>query len=225
MKKILILVTSLLIMCLPLLAQELIETPTAAAKLFPSKELDMELRFSTELQRLYFQVKATADKADIDDLAHNCFLMPKAARVQGVWLNGKRARFSFIPNLEFSPPLEDIDIMSEKSPARYYILEIGNYAELPDQVEVRIQYYVNMPAFKASTLGQKFTSLSFDQFWYPRQLSRGTDIKFKLTTTPTLRVSLGESLVPYSDQDYKRVHAADFTDDPEEPLNLRITRD
>ncbi|MGI6197978.1 MAG: hypothetical protein ACOYIS_02455 [Candidatus Cloacimonadaceae bacterium] len=225
MKKTLILLTSLLIMCLPLLAQELVEARTAVAKQFPTNVLNMELRFSTELQRLYFQLEAIANKADIDDLAHNGFFLPKTARIQGVWLNGKHIRLSYMPELTFNPPLEDESLLAADSPARFFILEIDDYPGLPEQVEVRINYYINMPPFKASTIGQQFTFLDPDCFWYPRNLSQGTNINFKLITTPRLRLSLGGSLVPYSDHDYKREHTANFTDDPAEPLSLRIIRD
>ena len=85
MRKALLLFTSLLILCLPLLAQEQRELSTPLAKQFPAKELNLELRFSAELQRLYFQVNAIADKASVDESALVGFFLPKAARWQPYW--------------------------------------------------------------------------------------------------------------------------------------------
>ncbi|HPV14985.1 MAG TPA: hypothetical protein PL126_04990 [Candidatus Cloacimonadota bacterium] len=224
MKKSLLLFTALLILCLPLFAQEPSELSTPLAKQFPAKELNLELRFSAELQRLYFQVVAIADKADVDDLAHMGFFLPKAAHIQAMQINNKPTRFRIYSKLTFSPPLEDERILADDSPAQFCVVPLDDYPQFPEQIIVKINYYLDMP-FEANAFGQDCISLSPEEFWYPRNLSQGTDISFKLITIPQMRLSLGENLVPYEDHDFRREHVAKFTDNPAKPLSLRITKD
>lgn len=225
MRKALLLFTSLLILCLPLLAQEQRELSTPLAKQFPAKELNLELRFSAELQRLYFQVNAIADKASVDESALVGFFLPEAARIQAMQIDNKPVRFRIYRNLTFSPPLEDEDILADDSPVRYCVIPMDNYSQFPDQVEIRIDYFLDMPAFEANAFGQECTSLSPEQFWYPRSLSQGTDISLKLITTPYFRLSLGEALIPCKDHDYRREHITKFKDNPNKPLSLTITKE
>ena len=225
MKKALLLFTSLLILCLPLLAQEPSELSTPLAKQFPAKELRLELRFSAELQRLYFQVHAIAEKAHVDESALVGFFLPKAAHIQAMQLNDMPVHFKIFRNLTFSPPLEDEGVLADDSPARYFVIPMDDYAQFPDQVELRLDYYLDMPAFEANPFGQEYTSISPEQFWYPRNLSQGTEISLKLITTPALRLCLGDALIPCKDHDYRREHTAKFTDNPDKPLSLTITKD
>lgn len=227
MRQTLLIAIGLLILCLPLLAQGQNQTPATWAKQFPAKELNLELRYSIELQRLYFQIDALADKADIDNFSLNGFFLPRAARIQGVWINNQPSRFLFVSKLiakNFNPPLEDEQLLADNAASRFHILMMNDFIQYPDQVRIRIQYYLNMPAFKANTLGQLYTALGSDLFWYPRNLSKATNINFKLITTPNLRLSLGDALVPFTDHDFKREHKANFKDDPQEPIGFRLTK-
>ncbi len=228
MKQTLFIILSLLIVCLPLLAQEQIATPPTWAKQFPASEMNLELRYSVEMQRLYFSLRASASKADIDNFSLNGFFLPSDARIQGLWINDQPSRFLFVSNLKpenFNPPLEDDKLLAKNSTARYHILMMNDFLQYPDDVKVRVDYYLNMPAFKSNTLGQLYTVLGADSFWYPRNLSKQTKINFKLVTTPHLRLTLGDAMVPFTDMDYKREHKANFTDSPTEPLAFRLTKD
>lgn len=228
MRKIAILAFILLMICAAVYAQGEAPKQTVWAKVFPATEQNLDIRYSTELQRLYIQVDAKVQKSTIDNFALNGLFLPRNARVQGLWINGKSSKFLFVNNLKpenFNPPLEKPELLDEKGPARYHIMMMNDFADYPDVVPVRIVYYIDMPPLEPNSLDQLFTMLSPETFWYPRYILGTTTVKLKLVTTTFIRLMLGDALVPSSDKDYQREHVAGFRDDPAKPLSFRLMKE
>jgi len=228
MRKIAIAMFVLLMICALGFAQEQPIKQTVWAKHFPATDLSLDMRYSTELQRLYIQVDTQVEKSTIDNFALNGFFMIRNARLQGLWINGKSSKFMFVNNLKpenFNPALEQPQLLEPNSSARYHLIAMNDFADYPDLVHVRIHYYINVPDFQPNSLNQLYTVLEPDTFWYPRNLVSPTNVKMKVTTTTFIRLMLGDALVPYTDTDFQREHTATFRDDPAKPLSFRLMKD
>lgn len=228
MRKIAISMFVLLMVCAVGFAQEQPLKQTVWAKQFPTTDLTLDMRYSTELQRLYMQVDTHVEKSTIDNFALNGFFMPRNARLQGLWINGKSSRFMFVGNLKpenFNPALEQPQMLEDSYPARYHMIPMNDFADYPDLVHIRILYYINVPNFQPNSLNQLYTVLEPDTFWYPRNIVSTTNVKMKVTTTTFIRLMLGDALVPYTDADFQREHIATFRDDPAKPLSFRLMKD
>lgn len=218
----------LLMACSAALAQEQVPKQTLWAKQFPATDLNLDVRYSTELKRLYIQVDTQVAKTAIDNFALNGFFLPRDARIVGLWINGKPSRILFVGKLQpgnFNPAITSADLLSDNSPARYHVMALNGYAEYPDMVKVNLSYYLDMPDFQPNSLNQMYTLLKPDKFWYPRNINVPTNVKIKVVTTTYMRLMLGDALVPFTDKDYMREHVASFRDDPAEPLSFRLTRE
>lgn len=224
MRRIAFLILVLSILCTAAFAQ----SDKVWTKQFPANDISLNMSYSSELQRLYVQVDGTVNKSSIDNFALNGLFLARNARIQGLWINGQLSKVLFVNSLNptnFQPALEQAQLLDSNGLNRYHILALNNFASYPESIPFRLSYYLEIPAFKKGALNQQITSLPPETFWYPKNLLGETHIKFKLITTTYNRVMLGDALVPYTDQDYQRIHAVSFSDEVFPPLTFKLIKE
>lgn len=226
MRKSICLIALLLLLGVGVFAQVIV--PGAKFKLISPAELDLNMFYSTELQRLYVQADFELEKALLDPTQYNGVFLNRDARLQSLTIAGRGEGYYFVNNISpqhFEPELSYPELLKEDNPARFHGLSINNYQNYPDTVHVTLMYYLDLPEFRINEMNKLCSGFEANQYWYPHDLVSSTVVKVKLDTTPFYTLLLGNSFAQFTDKDFKRTHKCTFIAPPDQPVNLRLIKD
>ncbi len=226
MRRLYILIILILMLTVGLWAQK--ESSPLYFRLLESEKYNLDMFYSTELQRLYVQLDFDIPKSSLDPAAHYGVFLIKDALFQNVMISGKFASHYFVNNLvpqHFVPELTKTELLKDDSPAKFYGFTIKDFADLPELVHVRMWYYLTVPVFKIDEMNKLSTYLDAEKFWYPRNFTSSSTVELKLTTTPFMTLLVNNSYAPQTDKQYSRIHNSTFLEIPHQPASVRLIRD
>lgn len=197
-------------------------------KLLAAETYSLDMFYSSELQRMYVQLDFDIPKSALSPDYRYGALLDADAVFQSIEVAGNYENHYRVKNLEpenFAPPQPQAAWLDEKAPARFFGLPLGDWQSLPQKVHFRFWYYTSVDPFTTDSRGVASTGLEPDRFWYPRNTGAASTVQLKLTTTPYMVLRIGENSVTRTDSQYSRVHETTFTENPAEPVALRLIRD
>lgn len=197
-------------------------------KLLEAEEYELDMFYSTELQRLYVQIDFDIPKTEIDPAYHYGVFLERDAQFQSITICGQYSSHYLVNNLmpeHFVPGLTKPELLNWDSPVTFYGLSLANYDNLPETVHFRIWYYLRIPPFKLDETQKLSTGLDASQFWYPRNISTNSTVRLKLTTIPYMTLLVGNSYAAKIDKQYSRIHAITFIETVDQAHSFRLIRD
>ncbi len=216
----------LFLFAIGLVAQE--NTAALKFKLLEADEYDLDMFYSTELQRLYMQVDFEVSKEDLDPQFYYGVFLHKGAQIQAITVSGSFESHYWANNLQpehFDPVLVQPELLVWNSPALFYGIHLNNLAKYPEKPHFRIWYYIEVPPFRLDETNKLTTGLDASEFWYPRSLSKDCTVKITMTTTPYMSLRVGNSFASKLDKQYSRIHTNTYIETPAQPCGFRLIRD
>lgn len=226
MRKYVVLYLVLFLLGLCLFAQEPASAP-AKAKLLPADRMDLDMRYSTEMKRLYVQADFTVAGAKLDTLSYFGVFLNRGAKIQSVTINNRASGHYFMQGLvpdHFDPVLPNAELVASDAPARFHGIVLSNFAQYGETVAFRIMYYLDVPEFAMNDMNMLCAGFAPESFWYPRNVMGRTAVNLNLHTTQFTELMLGNQLVAYKDTGFQRTHSSMFFDMPAQPLAFRLIR-
>jgi len=216
----------LLLLALGLASQE--NTAALRFKLLEAGEYELDMFYSTELQRLYMQVDFELPKNELDPNFHYGVFLHKDAQIQAITVSGSFEAHYWANNLQpehFEPHLVQPELLVWNSPARFFGIHLNNLDKYPETPHFRIWYYVQVPPFRLDETNKLTTGLDAAEFWYPRNLSRETTVQVTMTTTPYMSLRVGDTFASKLDKQFSRTHKNTYIETPSQPCGFRLVRD
>ncbi len=220
-----------LIALLLLLVGGLAAQDTASAlrfKLLESDEYELDMFYSTELQRLYMQVDFDISKSQLDSDYYYGVFLHKDAQMQAIAVSGNYESHYWVDNLQpehFGPELNQPELLVWNSPALFFGIRLSNFAKYPETAHFKIWYYLDVPPFRLDDGNKLSTGLDARDFWYPRNLNQDSKVKLTMTTTPYMSLRVGNSFASNVDKQYSRTHKNTYIETPGQPCGFRLIRD
>ena len=216
----------LLLLTAGLAAQE--SSSAFGFKLLEANEYELDMFYSTELQRLYMQVDFELPKSQLDPSYYYGVFLHKDAQIQAITVSGNFEAHYWVNNLQpehFEPVLIKPELLVWNSPALFYGIHLNNLDKYPDTPHFRIWYYLQIPPFSLDESNKLSTGISSAEFWYPRNLNRESTVSVTMTTTPYMSLMVGNNYASKLDKQYSRIHKNTFVETPNQPCCFRLIRD
>jgi len=216
----------LILLAAGLMAQE--STAALRFKLLEADEYELDMFYSTELQRLYMQVDFELPKSSLDPDYYYGIFLHKDAQIQAITVSGSFEAHYWANNLQpehFEPHLPQPELLVWNSPARFFGIHLNSLKKYPETPHFRIWYYIEVPPFRLDESNKLTTGLDAADFWYPRNISRESTVKVTMTTTPYISLRVGNSFASKLDKQYARTHKNTYVEIPAQPCGFRLIRD
>ena len=223
--------TYLLIALLLSLTAGIVAQDTAAAfrfKLLEAGEYELDMFYSTELQRLYMQVDFDIPGEELSPGYYYGVFLHKDAQIQAITVSGNFESHYWVNNLQpehFEPELIQPELLVWNSPARFFGIHLNSLEKYPETPHFRIWYYLEVPPFRLDETNKLTTGLDAAEFWYPRNLSRETTVQVTMTTTPYMSLRVGDTFASKLDKQFSRTHKNTYVETPSQPCGFRLVRD
>lgn len=194
-------------------------------KLLGSNAYDVDMYFSSELQRLFIQVDYDMPKADLDTTSYFGIFLSKSASIQGMVINGTSCTgyeaSGLSPDL-FDPVIKNRELFDKSSPVAFSGLKLLSWDSLPDPVHVTLWYYLRIPTFTLNPINKLGFTLDSNKFWYPRDPSRLSTVRLKLRTSKNISFMCGNAVVTYTDNKTTRTYQTTYMEIPGQSCLLQI---
>jgi hypothetical protein len=226
MRRFILLTLVALLLAAGLAAQE--HTAALKFKLLEAAEYNLDMFYSSELQRLYVQLDFDIPKSNLDPQYHYGVFLDKGAQFQAITISGNYESHYWVNNLQpehFEPVLTQRSLLSADCPALFFGLSMNDFDKLPDTAHYRIWYYLSVPPFQLDSSQKLSTGIEASQYWYPRNMSSPSTVNLKLTTTPYLTLLVGNSFAAKDDKDFSRVHTSNYIESVDNPCSLKLIRE
>ncbi|MGC9362257.1 MAG: hypothetical protein ACP5F3_04935 [Candidatus Syntrophosphaera sp.] len=197
-------------------------------KLLEAEEYDLDVFYSSELQRLYVQVDFEIPKNELDPTFHYGVFLERDAQFQAFTVDGKTGKHYLVNNLlpeHFVPGLTKPELLNWNSPVLFRGFYLPDLENLPETVHFRMWYYLRVPPFKLDGQQMLTTGLDAGQFWYPRNTNTMSRVNVRMTTIPYISVMVGSNIASQFDKQYSRIHTLSYVESVDQPSSLVLIRD
>lgn len=200
------------------------EAVPSKVKFLPLESMDLSMRYSSEIQRLYVQVDFDVETARLDSLSYWGVFLNKNAQISDVKVNGVVAAHYYLQGLvpEHFEPLVDAKYLQADAPANFVGIVMGNVASYPEKVRVKFSYFMPVPAFAVNEMKTPNAFMAGDTFWYPHYLNGTVTVNLVLATTPYFELMLGDASMSSTVSDLARTHQSTILDMPGLPKSFRL---
>lgn len=197
-------------------------------KLLEADEYDLDMFYSTELQRLYMQVDFDISKEKLDPAFYYGVFLHKDAQIQAITVSGNYESHYWANNIQpehFLPELIQPELLVWNSPVFFFGIHLNSLQKYPATPHFRIWYYLDVPPFRLDEANKLTTGLDAREFWYPRNLSQESKVNITMTTTPFITLRVGNNFASKVDKQYSRIHKSTYIETPGQPCGFRLIRD
>lgn len=197
-------------------------------KLLEAEEYDIDVHYSTELQRLYFRVDFSVPAAELSGEAYYGLFLPKGMEFQSLTAAGKylpRYQVKDLSAENFDPPLPQPELLAADYPAELSVFLPRGLPSGEDEIPIRLWYNMPVPAFTVAPDHSLGAEISARQFWYPRNISRQSKVNVVMTSPPYISLLIGNNFASHSDGDYIRTHRSSYLETADQPCSLFLLRD
>lgn len=197
-------------------------------KLLEADEYELDMFYSTELQRLYMQVDFDIPKSQLDPQYYYGVFLHKDAQIQAITVSGNYESHYWANNLQpehFEPDLIQPELLVWNTPVLFYGIHLNSFAQYTETTHFRLWYYITVPPFQIDQNNKLSTGLGADDFWYPRNITKDSTVKLTMTTTPFMTLRVGNNFASQQDRQYSRIHKNTYIETPAQPCGFRLIRD
>lgn len=209
-------------------AQVTVENVLPKVKLLPMDSMDLNMRYSSEMQRLYAQVDMDVDTSKLDADSYWGVFLNKEAKISGVMVNNTGSGHYLMRGLgvgNFEPPLADAKYLKPDAKAQFVGIDMRGLEAFPAKVHVSFNYFLDVPEFAANEIKMPNSGFAGDSFWYPHYLNDTISVNITLATTQYYKLMLGNMTIGFKAEDFLRKHQTTFFDMPGQPLNFRLIKE
>jgi hypothetical protein len=182
----LVLTLILTFMLVGMAAQEIIDGSPIRFSLLEAVDYDLNLTIGTSVGRLYTSVNFTVNKTELDSTDYYSFFLNENATLERVQINGVESRYNLTTNLHpkhFVPELTQADLIDASSGINCYSFDRELFSNLPDTINISLEYWLPLPAYSATLDGREAMELGNIPFFYPRNISASSEVNVLLITT------------------------------------------
>ena len=211
-----------------LYAQVTVENVSPKVKFLPMESMDLNMRYSSEMQRLYVQVDFDVETARLDAYSYWGMFLNKNAKISGVMVNGVVSGHYLMQRLSpghFDPVIAETKYLQAEAPVGFVGIDIRNMETYPDKVRIKFSYFLDIPEFTTNDFKVLNSGFPGEHFWYPHYLNGTTSVNLTLTTTQYFKLMLGNMTIGFKADEFTRTHQTTFFDMPGQPLSFRLMKE
>lgn len=207
------------------LGAEIIIKPDFNFGVISPTEINLDLRYSHSLARLYVIANFRLDPQALPKTTYHSLFLDKNVHLEQICISDKICGSILTNNLvpeHFVPDFPYPALLDSTSTAVCYSFNLEPLLNSKEPIEFRMVYWLEMPELKAD-LGSESTGLNSDILWFPRNLINSSTLNFRVSTSDRYRVQFGD-LLNYTDADGIRTHEGSYTDEPGKYLEFKIMK-
>ena len=188
-------------------------------------EYTLDMAYSAELGRLFVQLDFNIPRGKTEARLRYGLFLHKDAVLQSVIISDFVQQAYQVKNLRykhFKPNLKQKELLAKDSPVSFYGIPRQDFDLLPRVVHYRIWYYLPVAPLARSENAELATVLDSGSFWYPRNLSRKSLVKVKLTTVPEISLRMWDLAITRTVNECSWVYSVTYTEDEDNPASVRL---
>lgn len=204
---------------------EIIIKPDFNFGVISPSEINLDLRYSNSLSRLYVIASFSLDPQALPKTTYHSLFLDNSMHLEQICISGKFCGSIITNNLvpqHFVPDFPYPALLDSTSTAICYSFNLAPLKNSKEPIDFRMVYWLDMPALKADT-GEPSTGLNTDTLWFPRNLLTPSTLNIRISTTDRYRVRFGD-ILNYTDAEGIRTHEGSYADTPGKYFELKLMR-
>jgi hypothetical protein len=205
-----------------LFAEEPIYGSPIRFSLLEGLDYDLNLTLGANVGRLYANVKYSVNKQDLPQTDYYSFFLNKEALLEHLHINGMNTQYFLCSNLHpkhFVPELKRDDLILADSDVSCYAIAAESLENLPDTLEIYLEYRLPLPDYSVLEDGRKAIMLGDIPFFYPRNLNASSEVNIHALSS--IYHSMDRIIKEEDSGGLRRIDTF-FVDIPDIKINLNI---
>lgn len=220
-------IVSLILLCVAIgLSAQEASTPETKFGLLSASVYNLEMRLSTEMQRLYVSAEFSLDKAKLSEANYHSLFLNEDARLEQIKINNVVSAPILTTNLvpeHFNPVLPVPALLDSNSVVICYSFNVANIATVDGMINFKIKYWLPLSEWIDNPEGYKCAGFMAEQYWFPRNLEGASTVNTKLLSSTSFKLELGADCT-FTDKDGIRTHRSTYQDSPENLAPFKLIK-